>query len=324
MPHADDPIPLLALGEMMGSSKPDLSRRFEILNAGAEGADAFIETRGADIRGVVTRGVHPIGAALMDRLPKLEIVSGFGVGYDSVDVAAAAERGIVVTNTPDVLTDEVADFTIGLLLATIRRIPQSDRYLRAGEWARRGPFPLTATLRDRTIGIAGMGRIGRAIASRLEPFGRPIAYHARRRVPDLAYEHFASLIALAAACDVLIVILPGGAATRGLVGADVLEALGPDGVLVNVARGSVVDEAALFDALSSGRLAAAGLDVFEREPGFTPALAALDSVVLTPHVGSGTHWTRARMADLAVLNLTSWFDGRGPVTPVAETPWPKR
>ncbi|MFC3690597.1 2-hydroxyacid dehydrogenase [Chenggangzhangella methanolivorans] len=312
--------PLLVLGELMGNSERDLGRRFELLRPGADGPDALLAERGAEIRGIVTRGRLPINAALMDRLPKLEIVSGFGVGYDSVDVAEAARRGIVVTNTPDVLTDEVADFTVGLTLATIREIPQSDVYLRSGGW-NGGPFRLTATLRDRTIGIAGMGRIGQAVAKRLEPFGRPIAYHSRRPVEGLGYRHFPDLLGLAQACDVLIVILPGGAATNKAVNAEVLKALGPNGVLINVARGSVVDEAALVDALTSGGILAAGLDVFEREPAYMPELGRLANVVLTPHVGSGTHWTRERMADLTVANLETWFDGKGPVTPVPETPW---
>ena len=321
MTDATPKTPLLTLGELMGHSERDLGARFELLKAGASGPGEIAEARGGEIRGIVTRGRFPVDAALMDRLPKLEIVSGFGVGYDSVDVAEAARRGIVVTNTPDVLTDEVADFTVGLLLATIREIPQSDVYLRTGGWAQK-PFRLTATLRDRTIGIAGMGRIGQAVADRLAPFGRPIAYHSRRPVAGSPYRHYAELSALAEACDTLIVILPGGPATQKAVDETVLRSLGERGVLINVARGSVVDEAALVAALKTGVILAAGLDVFEKEPGYTPELAELANVVLTPHVGSGTHWTRERMAELTVSNLTSWFDGKGPVTPVPETPWP--
>jgi lactate dehydrogenase-like 2-hydroxyacid dehydrogenase len=218
----------------------------------------------------------------------------------------------------------VADFTVGLLLATIRRLPQADRYLRAGRWREEGPFPLTATLRDRTIGMLGMGRIGRRIARRIAAFDVPVAYHARHPQRDLPYRYHPDLLSLARDVDTLVVIVPGGAATRALVNAEVLAALGPRGVLVNVARGSVVDEAALIDALRSGTIHAAGLDVFADEPRVPQALVDLENAVLIPHAGSATHHTRAIMGRLVVENLLSWFDGRGPVTPVPETPWPRR
>lgn len=316
----DARIPVLWLGEMMMDADRRLGDRFEVLSAEEADLDAIIAARGNDIRAVTTRGKRPVDDALLDRLPNVEIVAAFAVGYESVDTDAAKARNVVVTNTPDVLNDEVADLAVGLLIATIREIPQADRHLREGGWSDQ-PYRLTSSLRERTIGIAGMGRIGRAIAERLVPFGRPIAYHARRPVADVPYAHHPTLLGLAEACDTLIVILPGGPATKHAVNAEVLKALGADGVLINVARGSCVDEAALVQALADRTIAAAGLDVFEKEPGFTPALAAMDNVVLLPHVGSGSVHTRTLMADLGVKNLVSWFEGRGPVTPVAETPW---
>lgn len=274
------------------------------------------------VRAIATRGGQKVDAALMARLPALEIVANFGVGYDTVDAAAAARQGVIVTHTPDVLNEEVADLTLGLLLATIRQIPQADAFVRAGRWPA-GPFPLTGTLRGRTIGMVGMGRIGRAIAHRLEGFGVPIGYHARHPQPDLAYAYYADLMAMARAVDTLIVIVPGGAATRNLINGEVLAALGADGIVVNVARGSVVDEAALLAALLERRIRGAGLDVFAREPHVPEAFFALDNVVLLPHVGSATGFTRQAMGQLVVDNLLAWFDGRGPLTPVPETPWPR-
>ncbi len=274
------------------------------------------------IRGIATRGKRPVGDALMARLPALEIVANFGVGYDTVDAAAAARRGVLVTHTPDVLNEEVADLALGLLLATVREIPQADRFVRAGRWPA-GAFPLGPTLRDRTVGMVGMGRIGRAIARRLEGFSVPVVYHSRRAQPDLAYVHYPDLVEMARAVDVLMVIVPGGAATHHMVNAQVLEALGPNGILINVARGSVVDEKALLAALQARTILSAGLDVFEDEPRVPDAFFPLDNVVLLPHVGSASHYTRNAMGQLVVDNLLSWFDGKGPLTPVPETPWPR-
>ncbi len=286
--------------------------------------DAFLAEVGPRIRGIATSTGHGrTDGALMSRLPALEIVSSFGVGYDNVDAAAAAERGIVVTNTPDVLNDEVADLTLGLLIATIRQIPQAERYLRAGGWLEK-PYPLTATLRGRKVGIVGLGRIGKAIARRVEAFGVEVHYHGRNRQPDVAYPYHPSVGALAEACDVLIVITPGGAETRHLIDAAVLRALGPNGILINVARGSVVDEAALIEALRSGTILTAGLDVYADEPRVPQALIDMEHVVLLPHVASASVHTRNAMGQLVVDNLTAWFAGRGPLTPVAETPWPRR
>jgi len=260
---------------------------------------------------------------LMEKLPKLEIVANFGVGYDSVDVKWAGEHGIVVTNTPDVLNDEVADTTLALLLQTVRQLPQAERYLRAGKWLEK-PFPLSHTLRDRTIGIVGMGRIGKAIARRIESFGVPIVYHSRKPAAGVSYKHYPDLVAMARAVDVLVVIVPGGAGTKNMINAEVLKALGPNGILINVARGSVVDEPALIEALKSKTILSAGLDVFAEEPRVPKELIEMEHVVLLPHVGSASHHTRRAMGQLLVDNLASWAKGAGPLTPVPETPWPTK
>ena len=279
----------------------------------------FLTERGGRIRGLATSTFQGrVDAALMDALPKLEIIASFGVGYDNVDAAAAAERGIVVTNTPGVLDDEVADLTLGLLLATVRRIPQADRFVRKGRWIE-GSFPLTTTLRGRRVGIVGLGAIGKAIARRLEGFGVSIAYHGRRQQEGMAYDYYPTPVALAEACDTLVVIVPGGEGTRHLIDADVLAALGPDGILVNVARGSVVDEPALVQALQAGTILAAGLDVYADEPRVPDALVAMENVVLLPHVGSASQQTRDALGKLVVDNLRAWFETGEALTSVAET-----
>nr|WP_181449484.1 2-hydroxyacid dehydrogenase [Azospirillum thermophilum] len=290
-----------------------------------EAADpqALLAEVGPRIRGLAAGGHVPIDGALMDRLPALELVANFGVGYDKVDVAAAAARGVVVTNTPDVLTEEVADLALGLLLATVRRLPQADRFLREGRWLK-GAFPLSTSLRGRTIGILGLGRIGKAVARRCEAFGLEVAYHGRHRQEDVAYRYFGSLVEMARDVDVLIVVTPATAQTERLVNAEVLGALGPDGILINVARGSVVDERAVIDALREKRILAAGLDVFEDEPRVPEELIALDNTVLLPHIGSASVHTRQAMGQLVVDNLRSWFAGQGPLTPVPETPVPPK
>ncbi len=273
------------------------------------------------VRAMAVTAMDRVDEALFARLPKLEIIASFGVGYDHVDASAAARRGIIVTNTPDVLTEEVADTTIGLLLCTVRELPQAERYLRAGKWLER-PYPLSpATLRNRTVGLVGMGRIGMAVARRLEAFGVPIAYHTRQPRPELSYRYHASLIEMARAVDTLIVIVPGGPATRNMIDAEVLEALGPRGILINIARGSVVDEPALVTALKERKIFAAGLDVFAKEPEVPPELVALENVVLLPHLGSASLFTREKMDQLVVDNILAWAAGKPPLTPVPETPW---
>jgi lactate dehydrogenase-like 2-hydroxyacid dehydrogenase len=283
--------------------------------------EAWFREFGPKVRGVGAVMHERIDGAFMDRLPNLEIVSNFGVGYDTVDAREAARRGVIVTNTPDVLTEEVADLALGLLLATVRELPQADRYLRAGEWVEKGDYPLTATLRNRKVGILGLGRIGKAIARRVEGFGLPVSYYGRSRQADVAYPYYDNPVALARDVDILIVVTPGGAETRHLVNAEVLKALGPDGILVNVARGSVVDTQALIEALRAKTILTAGLDVFEGEPKVPQELIDMDHVVLLPHVGSASIETRRSMGQLVVDNLVSWFSGKGPVTPVPETPW---
>jgi lactate dehydrogenase-like 2-hydroxyacid dehydrogenase len=220
-----------------------------------------------------------------------------------------------------VLTEEVADTAIGLLLCTVRELPQAERYLRAGKWLE-GNYPLTrATLRDRTVGLVGMGRIGMAIARRLEAFGVPVVYHTRRARPELAYRHYPQMIDMARDADTLIVIVPGGAATRNMIDAQVLEALGPDGILINVARGSVVDEGALIAALKERKIMAAGLDVFVNEPQVPEEFLAMENIVLFPHLGSASVFTREKMDQLMVDNIRAWAARKAPLTPVPETPW---
>lgn len=286
----------------------------------AKDRDALLAEVGPRIRGIVSF-VASCPRTLIDQLPALEIIATSAVGYDGIDVKAAAERGVVVTNTPDVLTDEVADLTIGLLLATLREIPRAERYLRDGKWPD-APYRLTATLRGRTVGIVGLGRIGKAIAQRLEGFGVAIAYHGRRQQPDVSYTYYPTLTEMAGAVDTLIAITPGGAETRHLINKDTFEALGPNGIFINVARGSVVDEQALITALKNGTILAAGLDVFEKEPHVPSELMALENAVLLPHVASASDHTRDAMAQLAVDNIMAWLKGEPPLTPVPETPWP--
>jgi lactate dehydrogenase-like 2-hydroxyacid dehydrogenase len=260
--------------------------------------------------------------ALLSRLPNLELVTSFGVGYEHIDAKWAGQHGIIVTHTPGVLDPEVADTAMALTLAAVRRLPQAERHLRAGLWPK-GPFPLSPSLRGRTMGILGLGRIGREIAHRAAAFGLEIVYHGRKAQDDAPYLYYPTLEGMAEACDILVVVAPGGPETRHIVNAEILQALGPNGVLINVARGSLVDEAALIEALKSGVILAAGLDVFENEPFVPEALIALDNAVLLPHVGSASAPTRLAMANLTVDNALSWIAGNGPLTPVPETPWKK-
>jgi lactate dehydrogenase-like 2-hydroxyacid dehydrogenase len=310
---------------LIGPSRPVIAKGFAALTvrslSSAGDRDALLASLAQVHAMAVSAPVEPINDALLARLPQLEIVASFGVGYDHIDAAAAAKRGIIVAHTPGVLTEEVADTALGLLLCTVRELPQAERYLRAGKWLER-EYPLTkASLRDRSVGLVGMGRIGRAIARRLEAFGVPIAYHARQPRPDLAYRHYPDLIEMARAVDILLVIVPGGPATRNLIDAKVLEALGPEGILINMARGSVVDEPALIEALKQGKIMAAGLDVFAKEPHVPNDLIAMENVVLFPHLGSASKFTREKMDQLMVDNILAWAAGKPPLTPVPETPW---
>jgi len=310
---------------LIGPSKPVIARGLAPFNlhslAAAPNREAFLASIPHVRAMAVAAGVEPIDDALLRRFPQLEIISSFGVGYDHIDAHAAAKRGIVVTNTPDVLTEEVADTALGLLIATVRELPQAERHLRAGKWRERG-YPLSkATLRNRTVGLVGMGRIGMAIARRLDAFGVPVVYHTRRRREDLGHRHYSSLVAMAREVDTLIAIVPGGPATRHMIDAQVLEALGPDGILINVARGSVVDERALIAALNDRKILAAGLDVFADEPNVPEELLAMENLVLLPHVGSASVFTREKMDQLVVDNILAWAAHKPPLTPVPETPW---
>ena len=272
------------------------------------------------IRGVAVTDLIRVDQAMLSKFPKLEIISSFGVGYDHVDVAYARDHNIVVTHTPDVLTEETADSALGLLICTVREFVKADRYVRSGLWANQ-PYPLTAgSMRDRTVGLVGMGRVGRAIARRLEAMKVPVVYHARRPVPNVLHRHYPKLLDMAKAVDTLVVMTPGGAATSKLVNAEVINALGPNGVIINMSRGSVVDEEALIAALKSGDILAAGLDVFVNEPVVPDELRAMQNVVLLPHIGSASVLTRGAMHQLVVENIKDWFAGKVPPTPIPETP----
>jgi lactate dehydrogenase-like 2-hydroxyacid dehydrogenase len=289
--------------------------------ADANDKDAFIAAH-TGVRAIAcsdTRELIP--GSLMAQFPELEIVASFGVGYDHMDVKWAAAHNVVLTNTPNVLTEEVADTALGLLLCTVRELPQAERFLRAGKWLERG-YPLTkATLRNRTVGMVGMGAIGQAIARRLDAFGVPVVYHTRQPRRELGYRHYPSLMEMAKAVEILMAIVPGGPGTANMIDAEVLDALGPEGILINMARGSVVDEPALIKALKEKRIMAAGLDVYANEPEVPQELMAMEHVVLFPHLGSASVHTRERMDQLVVDNIAAWAAGKPPLTPVAETPF---
>ncbi|MEJ1160012.1 2-hydroxyacid dehydrogenase [Prosthecomicrobium sp. N25] len=316
---------ILQTGPMMKLIEDGIAAHFTVYRLWqASDPDALLADLAPRLRAVAAASHAPINPAFLDRLPKLEIVSSMGVGYDTIDARHAATRGVVVTNTPDVLSDEVADTALGLLLMTARELSAAERYLRAGLWVKQGEYPLTrTTLRGRTVGIVGLGRIGQAIARRVEAFGLPVVYHNRRQVPGEARRWYPSLLEMARDVDTLISVLPGGASTHHLIGAEVLAALGPNGIVINIGRGSVVDEAALVAALDAGTIASAGLDVFEKEPCLPEGLAKHEKVVLLPHVGSASHHTRDLMGQLVVDNLVTWFREGRPLTPVVETPWPR-
>jgi lactate dehydrogenase-like 2-hydroxyacid dehydrogenase len=279
---------------------------------------ALYGKHGTAIRAVAVGGHEPVRVEMFEGLPNLEIVASFGVGYDHIDAAAATERGVVVTNTPDVLSDEVADLAIGLLISTVRQLPRAEAFLRNRNWVN-GRFPLTASMRGRKVGILGLGRIGKAIARRLSAFDLEVVYCGRHRQDGISLFYYPDLLTMAEAVDILISAAPGGPSTQGIINAEVIAALGPEGVLINVGRGTVVDEQALAHALESGALAAAGLDVFNNEPNPSEALLKAPNTVLLPHIGSGTVTTRNAMGQLVVDNLISWFSTGKPLTPIAES-----
>jgi lactate dehydrogenase-like 2-hydroxyacid dehydrogenase len=260
------------------------------------------------VQAMVSAYHSPVSRRLIAALPNLEIIAHYGVGYDNIDVVAAKERGVVVTNTPDVLTDDTADIGIGLVLNVMRRMVEGDLYVRTGQWAKKGDLPLGRCLKGKTMGIVGLGRIGQAVARRAEVFGIKIVYHGPHAKKGVAYPHYSDLCNMAEICDMLMITCRYDKTTHHLVGGKVLNALGRKGIVVNIARGKVVDEKALIDALEGGVIAGAGLDVFENEPDVPAALCRLDNVVLQPHVGSATQETRAAMAQLVVDNVLSYFE----------------
>lgn len=310
---------ILMMGPIPGAQMQDLEENYAVTKLWqAENPEKTLGEIREDVTGIVSTAWSGVSARLINALPKLEIISHFGVGYDSVDVNAAKEQGVVVTNTPDVLTDDTADLGIGLVLAVFRRMVEADIYVRSGQWSKKGAMPLGRALKNRTMGIIGLGRIGQAVATRARAFGINIAYTGRSEKPDVAGDavFYPDAQALAAASDILMICCAYNDKTHHLVSGNVLRALGKSGVLVNIARGKIVDEEALIDALQSGAIAGAGLDVFENEPDVPSALCKLDNVVLQPHQGSATHETRAAMAQLVVDNLRLYFEKAEVLTPV--------
>jgi lactate dehydrogenase-like 2-hydroxyacid dehydrogenase len=303
-------------GELLVSG---CERHFDVVRLW-ESADpeTTLRERGGEVEAIVTSGGMVIDRALLDQLPRLQIIASRSVGYDTIDVDEANRRGVVVTHSLGVLDDEVADTAMALLLMAVRQLPQAERHLRAGRWPE-GPFPLSpTTTHGRRLGILGLGRIGERVAARAEAFGMSVSYHSRQP-KDRPYRYHPTLLAMATYVDTMVVTVPGGPATRHLVDRDVLAALGVRGVLVNVARGSVVDEQALIEALQSGTILAAGLDVFEHEPQVPQALLDCDNAVLLPHVGTASVPTRDAMSQLCLDNLVSWFRGDGALSPVPES-----
>jgi lactate dehydrogenase-like 2-hydroxyacid dehydrogenase len=315
---------LLNTGPMMPLIEKGIARDFEVYRLHEAGDHASLLRKiGPSVRAICT-GSHTgvrTDEAMMALCPGLKIIGNFGVGYDTIDIPAAAKRGVVITNTPDVLTEEVADTTLGLLLATVREFYDAEKWLRDGRWPKEAEYRLTASLRDRKVGIAGFGRIGKAIARRLEAFGLPVSYFGRKPQAGVGNRYYDDLVAMARDIDTLILVIPGGPATANLVNAAVLDALGPHGVLINMARGSVVDEAALIAALKGRKILRAGLDVYVGEPNINPAFLELDNVTLLPHVGSASNYTRDAMGQLVVDNLAAFAAGKPPKTPVPETPF---
>jgi len=312
-------IRVLQVGQLLPSLAETLRTTYDapVLPDGPE-REAFLVEHGDKVEVVVTSGRTGVPTALMAALPSLAAIINFGVGYDTTDTRTARERNILVSNTPDVLTDCVADIALGLTLDLLRGLSAADRFIRRGDWAAGARFPLTRRVSGKRVGILGLGRIGHAIATRFESFGCPISYHNRREVAGTRYAYAATPVELAAGVDILVVATAGGAGTVRLVDRSVLESLGPEGYLVNIARGSVVDEGALIELLTSGGLAGAGLDVFVAEPRVPDALLGLDNVVLLPHLASGTVETRAAMAQLTLDNLDRYLEDGTLLTPVPE------
>ncbi|MGI9380786.1 MAG: 2-hydroxyacid dehydrogenase [Methyloligellaceae bacterium] len=310
---------MVLIGRATERAMKGFQAHFDVhLAATADEFERIANEMGAEIEAAATSGHYGMTAEQMDALPNLKVVSGFGVGYDTIDADYAARKGILVGHTPDVLNRDVANTAIMLLLATSRRLIRDNKWLSSGDWKRHGDAPHTHSIEGKPVGIVGLGRIGEVIAEKLGAFDCVVSYHTRNKKTDSPLTYYADLVALARDVDYLIVIVPGGAGTHKLINRPVIDALGRDGTLINIARGSVVDEAELVEALGEGRLGAAGLDVFENEPDVPEALLTMDNVVLTPHVGSATIETRTAMDNLFVDNLVRYFkDGRIPA-PVPE------
>jgi lactate dehydrogenase-like 2-hydroxyacid dehydrogenase len=303
-------IDVLQLVKLRPEVQTELEARYRV-----HGRDDLDKVAGI-VRAVVTNGHSGPPPEVIDRLTKVEIIASASVGYDGIPVEYARSKGIPVTNTPEVLNDDVADLAIGLMIMTARRLVASDRYVRAGRWAKEGDYPLAAKASGKRVGILGMGRIGKAIAQRAAAMNNTIAYHTRKPVEDVPYQHYSDLVALAKNSDFLIVIIPATPQTNKIVSKAVIEALGPSGILVNVARGAVVDEDALVAALKDGKLGGAGLDVFVNEPQVPAELFAMDNVTLLPHVGSATFETRRAMSQLVLDNLDAHFAGKPLLTEI--------
>jgi lactate dehydrogenase-like 2-hydroxyacid dehydrogenase len=308
---------VLQKGPYMPALETALAQEFDVHQLWREAdQQSFLAQHGGEFIGLATSARWGADATLIDALPNLKVISSFGVGVDTIDIAAANRRGIAVSNTPDVLNDCVADIAFGLLIDVSRGLSASDRFVRRGDWAR-GAFALQTRVSGKRLGILGFGRIGRAIARRASGFDMEVRYHNRRRVDEVSFGYMASPSELARWADFLVIASSGGPETRHLVSAEVIEALGPDGFLINISRGSVVDEQALVKALVNRKIAGAALDVFENEPQVPPALMTLDNVVLLPHIASGTNETRQAMADLTLANLRRFFSEGRLLTPVS-------
>lgn len=303
-------IDILQLVPLRPEVQKELAARYRLHDKGDFDKVASI------VRGCVTNGHSGPPPEMIDRMPKLEIIASASVGYDGIPVEYARTKGIPVTNTPDVLNDDVADLAIALMIMTARRLVASDTYVRTGKWPKGGEYPLAQKASGKRVGILGMGRIGKEIGKRAEAMNNTVAYHSRRKVTDVSWQHYPDLVELAKNSDFLIVIIPATAETSKIVSKPVIEALGPTGILVNVARGAVVDEDALVEALKSGKLGGAGLDVFVNEPQVPEVLFGMDNVVLQPHVGSATHETRRAMSQLVLDNLDAKFAGKPLLTEI--------
>ncbi|WP_166425637.1 2-hydroxyacid dehydrogenase [Paraglaciecola sp. 20A4] len=308
---------LLVLGTQTERMAGKLEKDFDVLSTAGSDQESMIAQHGSEIEYVLSRFHGDLRRVDLERMPNLKVISNYGVGYDSIDTTAAVELGIIVTHTPDVLNDEVSNTAIMLLLACARNLVHDENYLRARRWPKDGSPPLSTSVSHKVVGLVGFGRIGQTIAEKLRVFGTDIVYHARSE-KDVPYRYYKDLTQMAADADFLIVITPGGPSTRHLIDNRVMEALGPKGCLINISRGSVVDENALISALQTGRLGKAGLDVFENEPHVPDALMEMDNVVLLPHVGSATVETRQAMGDLTVENLIAFYRTGKTVTPVPE------